>query len=384
MKILSADLVRYNANDRGKNVGDCVKRSLSLATGTSYAQISKELNAKVKEILPRSYANGREGLWRRASVYSKVIADHGGDEKSTKVDELITLQDFVDNELPAEGTFLVTTGSKPGSHSDHIVCIIDGKVYDSWDSRNQYVYSYYTFGDDVKLERKADVDVASMNDDQLDDLLQKFNFTDRLSTKIATMLAKKDYSGVNYQIRSPRLINYRITTKVELTFPPLVGLDKSRNYMFKIDIVASPFETEESLAKLVDKAINVRAYDRMYAVLQNEEQAKEAAALAQRIREGGSDKNKHRIDKQVTLFDSEARVFKSLPGWAQQLATYFDINQPGQFSDSYEIHLIPLPDDPYHDPDDTIRISAFDAAELRRQLDRYHETYKTDDDEYEW
>ena len=44
MKILAAILKRYNANTRDSNVGDCVKRSLSVAFRTDYDEVSRELN----------------------------------------------------------------------------------------------------------------------------------------------------------------------------------------------------------------------------------------------------------------------------------------------------------------------------------------------------
>ena len=48
--ISSADYVNYNANSRGNNVGDCVKRALSMAFDMDYNQTSKELNELVGQV----------------------------------------------------------------------------------------------------------------------------------------------------------------------------------------------------------------------------------------------------------------------------------------------------------------------------------------------
>ena len=184
-RINSADLVKYNANIRGKNVGDCVKRALSLATNSSYNDISKELLEAMHEI----YKHPDEDEWKRPTVFNHVIAAHGGSRPLKPKGDVYTLGDFVDNVLGHEGTFLVTTGKQPGTLS-HIVCIIDGKIYDSWDSSNQYVYNYYTF-DDVVLERKSGLDIAKMQYSEVQDLLEDLNYADRLRDKASAMLSKK-------------------------------------------------------------------------------------------------------------------------------------------------------------------------------------------------
>lgn len=43
MKVNSATLVEYNANDRGKNAPDCVKRAISMAFSIPYSEVSKAL-----------------------------------------------------------------------------------------------------------------------------------------------------------------------------------------------------------------------------------------------------------------------------------------------------------------------------------------------------
>ncbi len=378
-KVQSADLVKYNANIRGKNVGDCVKRSLSLATGMSYQDTEKELHEAVKKRYSRGMAP--DDAWKHSSVYDKVISAHGGTKHDHDEVELATLEDFVDNVLPAKGTYLITTGSKPDTHN-HIVCVIDGKVYDSWDSRDQYVWCYYTFGDDIKVERNSEIDIANMSGEDIIKLLEKFNYFERIEKKAQGMLKRKGYEDAIFQFRSTDALNYKVITNCKVLFQPLNDTDKSRIYNFKLEIIATPFETAESFEKLINKVIDVRLYDRMYSIFQNEVQHKEAEEVKSKVRSKANERTEGRLNKNISLYSNEAKFFKTLPGWAQALATYFSINQPGQFSDSYEIYMIPLPDDPYHDQDDVIMIQGFDAAEFKRNLQHYHDTYEERHDDY--
>ena len=69
VNIFSAELTKYNANNRGTSTQDCVKRALSFAFNIPYIKISQELNAKMKELRADSYKTSR--------VYEYVILDHG-------------------------------------------------------------------------------------------------------------------------------------------------------------------------------------------------------------------------------------------------------------------------------------------------------------------
>lgn len=138
--IRSADYVQYNANNRGTRTGDCVKRALSLAFDMSYSDIGKLLNEKMKE--KRVYK------WNIPSVYKSVAKELGASawiDVTGEDGKPMKLSDWVDNYADSSKTYLVHTG--PLRHvgegysvkRNHIVCVRDGKVWDSWDSRNEYV-----------------------------------------------------------------------------------------------------------------------------------------------------------------------------------------------------------------------------------------------------
>ena len=50
MKISSATLVDYNANDRGNYAPDCVKRAISMAFSKQYSQVAKDLRKAQAEV----------------------------------------------------------------------------------------------------------------------------------------------------------------------------------------------------------------------------------------------------------------------------------------------------------------------------------------------
>ena len=131
--VRSADYVHYNANAQGRNSQDCVKRALSMAFDISYNDISKELLSTAKRL--------NSSAWNVPPVFGDVIESHGGIKKSV-IGPRLNVSDFIDENCTS-GTYLLLTSSTPTSRSHHIICVIDGKLYDSWDSSNEYVVSYY-------------------------------------------------------------------------------------------------------------------------------------------------------------------------------------------------------------------------------------------------
>lgn len=132
--------VKYNANKDNKNKGDCTIRALSLAYDKPYETISKELRGQ-------TYGTGR--TFKSKKNLTTFIKKYGyeGSEIWNRSDR-ITVKEFSDENN--KGTYLLLTGrgdkdiSSPYSSTDqenysHIVCCIDGDVYDSWDSMNDYV-----------------------------------------------------------------------------------------------------------------------------------------------------------------------------------------------------------------------------------------------------
>lgn len=101
MKILAAILKRYNANTRDSNVGDCVKRSLSVAFRMDYDEVSRELNRIKRDIGANAFNNLRvvdQFLGRRNTTAWTTI----------QAGERPTVEVFADEH--SIGTFLLLSG----------------------------------------------------------------------------------------------------------------------------------------------------------------------------------------------------------------------------------------------------------------------------------
>lgn len=116
-------LEKYNPNPCGKNVGDCVVRALSKALGqdwlTTYIDVCVEgaLNGDMPS------ANATWGNYLRRHGFLRELAP----------DDVIVAE-FADQH--SRGTYILAL-------SGHVVCIVDGTLYDTWDSGNEIVLYYW-------------------------------------------------------------------------------------------------------------------------------------------------------------------------------------------------------------------------------------------------
>lgn len=88
-RIYSAEYKMYNANNRGKRVGDCVNRAISLAFNIDYNEAHRRLVDKMHEYKCNS--------WKIYPVYEAVILDLSHDILSpTEVIDDMTVSEFID------------------------------------------------------------------------------------------------------------------------------------------------------------------------------------------------------------------------------------------------------------------------------------------------
>lgn len=117
----------YNPHPQQKLVADCVKRSLTLATGKDYKQVSLELNRLKKEIGAKEFnstENWKEFVkrlgWKKLSF--PAIKDQP------------RMNGYTFTEKYPKGTYLLRMAG-------HLVTVKDGVLYDTWDSRDKCVYN---------------------------------------------------------------------------------------------------------------------------------------------------------------------------------------------------------------------------------------------------
>lgn len=120
--------IEYNPNPVGRKVGDCVVRAIAKALRTdwetAYAMIA--LNGYNMGDMPSS-----DSVWgavlRQNDFYKKVVPNTCPD--------CYTVSDFCYDH--PRGTFVIGFGG-------HVATVVDGDLYDSWDSSNEIpIYYWY-------------------------------------------------------------------------------------------------------------------------------------------------------------------------------------------------------------------------------------------------
>lgn len=111
----------YNPNPLGLSVGDCTVRAISKVTGLSWQETYLYLLIQGYMMSDMPSANRVWGeLLKSFSFKRQLLPDTCPD--------CYTIRDFCrDNPI---GTYLLGTG-------EHVVAVIDGNYYDSWDSGNE-------------------------------------------------------------------------------------------------------------------------------------------------------------------------------------------------------------------------------------------------------
>jgi hypothetical protein len=117
----------YNSNPRGNRVGDCVVRAISKALNKSWEDTYLDLTIQ-------GYLLG--DLLSSNAVWDAYLKSKGFKRKiiSSECVRCYTIDDFC-NEY-TQGVFVLGTGT-------HAVCVIDGVLYDNWDSRNETPIYFY-------------------------------------------------------------------------------------------------------------------------------------------------------------------------------------------------------------------------------------------------
>jgi len=126
--------INYNANPHDKNEGDCSIRALSLAYEMNYNSVKNELQSLSKET---------GGEFNTIDTIKAFIEKHGykdyydNEKGGAFVDDV---EDFARKNN--RGVYVVYCSDKTKqntSHSFHLVTIVNGTIYDTWDSSNYYV-----------------------------------------------------------------------------------------------------------------------------------------------------------------------------------------------------------------------------------------------------
>ena len=117
-----------NPNPSGSYVGDCVIRAISITSGKSWYEIFVELclQALIMYDMPSSNRVWNEYL--KSEGYTRHIIP-------SDCPDCYTVRDFCSEHF--KGRYILGTGS-------HVIAVIDGKYYDTWDSGDESPIYYWT------------------------------------------------------------------------------------------------------------------------------------------------------------------------------------------------------------------------------------------------
>ena len=119
---------RYvNLNPRKKSVGDCTVRAIAIATGSAWVDTYLDLCLLGMLMADMPSANSVTTAYlRNKGFYRRTIPDDCPD--------CYTISDFCKDH--PKGTYIIGTGS-------HLTTVIDGDLWDSWDSSNECPVYYF-------------------------------------------------------------------------------------------------------------------------------------------------------------------------------------------------------------------------------------------------
>ena len=347
MTKIYSEFKRYNANPNDKDVGDCVKRSISLALGLDYDKVSKELNKIRKELNLDQY--------NYPAVYERYLRSLG---YTFQKYEPVTESEFSDTH--PEGIYILEVGperlvTKGGSN--HLVCIMNGNIYDSWDSSDDIITK-------VCVVSHESSEFEDTNTDEMQVSVYAY-----LQEYVQKFASKLKFDTVDIQEKpsdSEYTIGYYVFVKIPKDVEPYSqgryyyrpGTTYGHTIYGKINPRASQ---EDNYHKLCSK-MKQKIYDWLY---------NENKVLKDSIESRNIDVN--------PAFHGSRQDLMKVPEWARPLVLSIDINDNSSWGGGYkyEVYMEPLPGDPRGDDPklNDVGFYADTLTELKYEFEQYKKNY---------
>lgn len=117
----------YNPNPEGRMVGDCTIRAITKATGKSWEEVYAGVVLDGFLLSDMPTANAVWGAYLKRNGFKRFLIDEDAPIN-------YTVADFAsDNPI---GTYILAL-------SGHVVTVVDGDWYDTWDSRKELPIYYW-------------------------------------------------------------------------------------------------------------------------------------------------------------------------------------------------------------------------------------------------
>lgn len=117
----------FNPNPQGNRVGDCTVRALCKALNKDWDSVHAMLSLRSFALKDMQSANRVWGAVLKRNGFKRYLVDDNRQD-------IYTVRDFCEDN--PEGTFILAIDS-------HVVCVVDGCYYDSWDSGDEIPIYYW-------------------------------------------------------------------------------------------------------------------------------------------------------------------------------------------------------------------------------------------------
>ena len=343
---VEADLKYYNANTRDADVGDCVKRALSVAYSEDYDKVSAELN-KIKR-------DKRAPGFNFDITFNEFMKRRGDTWASERND--ITVDEFC-NQHPS-GVWLILCGKKSPSasgRSSHMAAIVNGNVYDSWDSRNYYIYKYCSVSKGKSDEYIFDTeDICKQVAVAVDEYLK---------TRIVPKLPEEYmYVHLNGSVWQESKYSCELTVVCDLgEMPKYCKYYSNRKISHVVVMKTNPRLSEEENTAVLTKKTKQKVYDWVYNV--------KAEILE------GAKVEKLGVNKFFSCNRAAESILGKLPDWAIPHVTKIWDNGNDDWGERYELEMEAFPEDPRYDENRYVDFYADTITQLKNRLEWYKSDY---------
>lgn len=293
---MSGNFVRYNANARGRYVGDCVKRAMSLAFNKPYRQVEKDLNRVRRECNLTSFS------YCSPFVFERLIKEYGaGNKQLLPYDSRISLSNFAKG---FNGTYLVDCCGRDEDRPTHIVCVTNNTVYDSWDSSEYVVWDYFKVSDQ-NLQYTNVVDVANYEGEKWCTLLVDKVTNSLKKCVVPCTLDKRYYLARGHSV----VVSIRVNPNTKYLEPVTI----------KCYVSVSPFQSYETFERELVKEIENKSYSKTLKVRND---AKQVVKYLSSCPDDYVPNNWYKFV--VVQGDGNSlRAYRSLPAWIKPLVVEF-------------------------------------------------------------
>ena len=361
-KILLSQVVKYNANTRGSNVGDCTTRAISLAFNMDYSEVRKLQNAssKANRIYP----------FNALDNCKKVISKLGGGPMVVP-STLTTVGEFADTH---SGTYIIFCGKYENSNRrTHLVCIINDRIYDSWDSTSRFVKGYWEITSGITADAITDIQPYLKSHFITERNLDWYiNYTSPIfdkiidnNRKLAKLRNSIDFGVItSLRINKINIINYTFkfvfTLKVEYPDADIETQVFDKNFA----IAFKPTMHEDEVDPYFDKVFYSKFTSAIYIFIDKIVDTCRGYELTRSLPESDL----------YFWSTSEKKSFKSLPYWVQRLATGFSVDSYNYY-DKVKLKMQRAPfDTKYGSGSNIIEFDADSMSTLRDILENYRAT----------